>query len=304
MDELDVSDAESDFECAPVKKRKAAIPGRLSKGATKTLPNRKFFPFLLLPAEIRNMIYSYALTDRTGINLVGCFKHRRRTVERVSADMQATIPHGHHWSRSDLNYGVWGQYEKPSALVPSLLAVSKQIHQEACDILYDNDFIFADSFTLYNFLLNLGPTGAKQLKRVRMLDWCIGRGMKGYNHACFALLVQATNLKTFRFDKLSGWASKASGAASKFYRDANPWLEAVAAAKGKVDAGVDMLDLTWDMFEHAHWQDDSERMMTAEERQGKFMTTLRELLGKQQKRLLVLANKKKKSKKEPAKRDA
>jgi hypothetical protein len=177
--------------------------------------------------------------------------------------------------------------------VPSLLVVSKQIYHEACDILYDNEFIFADSFALYNFLLNLGPTGAKQLKHVRMLEWCSGRGMNGYNHSCFAVLVHATNLKTFRFDELSGWASKASGAASKLYRDAFPWLEAVAAKTGKVDAGVDLLDLPEAMFDYARWRPCGIKTITGEARRDEFLVALRELLVGQKKKMTAPAKKKK-----------
>jgi hypothetical protein len=63
--------------------------------------------------------------------------------------------------------------------------VSKQIHQEAVDTLYGkNEFIFTDSFALYNFMINLGPRGAKHLKTLRLRGWLYGRATKAYNHSC------------------------------------------------------------------------------------------------------------------------
>jgi hypothetical protein len=139
-----------------------------------------------LPAEIRNMVYEYALTDPSGINLVGTFKHKRRTVERVSAKCEADISQDRDYSDSFLiNDSIRSQHEKPAPLVPSLLAVSKQIHQEAVDTLYGkNEFIFTDSFALYNFMINLGPRGAKHLKTLRLRGWLYGRATKAYNHSC------------------------------------------------------------------------------------------------------------------------
>jgi hypothetical protein len=139
-----------------------------------------------LPAEIRNLIYEYTLTTPSGINLVGTFKHKRRTVERISTKCQADFTQYRGYSAGHvMNDSIRNQHEKPTALVPSLLAVNKQIHQEATDILYGkNEFIFTDSFALYNFMINLGPTGAKRLKTVRIQGWLDGRAMKAYNHSC------------------------------------------------------------------------------------------------------------------------
>ncbi|KAH7384341.1 hypothetical protein DE146DRAFT_223234 [Phaeosphaeria sp. MPI-PUGE-AT-0046c] len=284
MDEMDVSDSESDFEAAPAKKRKAVAP--------KPLPKTRIFPFLDLPGEIKNMIYSYALTDPYGINLVGTFKHRRRTVERVSAELHDNISHGNNWSTARLNGGLREQYEAPATLAPALLLVNKQIYQEARDILYNNEFIFGDSFTLYNFMLNLSPTGAKQLKHLRIKEWCYGRGMKGYNHSCFAALVQATNIKTFRVDRLSGWSRDVKGHASKFYRDAFPWLEAVGAAKRKADAAVDTLDISEDSFDSGYWHQGTYRSVSGEEKRDQVLDELRHLLLVHQKRIMAPPKKK------------
>lgn len=244
-----------------------------------------------LPAEIRNMIYSYSLVDPSGINLVGSFKHKRRTVERVSAATQAGISEQRYLYRK-LNDDMRSTYAEPTALVPALLAVNKQIQQEAGDILYANDFILADSFALYSFMLNLGPSGAKLLKSVRIMDWGYGRALKAYNHSCFAVLAWATNLNKLVLDKTPGYNRSPKGAAEQLYRDAFPWLEAIGAAKGKVDAGLDALEVSEDAFEemiHDRSQNCAQKDVA-----DIFRARLEDLLGKQQERVMAKTIKKRK----------
>jgi hypothetical protein len=228
-----------------------------------------------LPAEIRNMIYSYTLTDPSGINLMGTYKHKRRTVQRISTEMvynmAGTYRRSFHGDKD----------EEPVSLVPSLLAVSKQIYSEGRDFLYSNELVFVDSFALYCFMLNISPAGAKQLQHLRLLQWAYSRTLKGYNHACFAVLVQATNLKTLRLDSNSSWARSPKLAAAKLYRDAFPWLEAVGAAKGEVSAGVDMLQLDPDQFTY-RW----DREYAGVGGRDQFLDALRVLLEAQQKRVM------------------
>jgi hypothetical protein len=152
--------------------------------------------------------------------------------------------------------------------------------------LYNNELIFSDSAALYSFMLNISTTSAKQLKHIRLKDWAHGRGIKAYNHACFAVLTQATDLKTLHLDKMGGWANTPPGSASKFYRDAFPWLEAVAAAKGKCDAGVDVLRLEPKFFDYAHWHRNTHANKTTDEKIIEFLEALRKLLGAQQQRVM------------------
>lgn len=243
------------------------------------------------------MIYSYALIDPSGIHLVGTFKHRRRTVERISGELHDDLAHGMSWSAARINNCAREKFAAPVTLVPALLAVNKQIYQEARDILYNNEFVFGDSFALYNFMLNISPSGAKQLKYLRIKEWAHGRGMKGYNHSCFAVLVQATNIKSFRFDRLSGWSRDVNGSASQLYRDAFPWLEAVGVAKGKADAAVDVLNYDEDLFDSGYWHQGTYRSVSGEAKRDQMLDTLRDLLVAQQKRVMAPPKKKKKTKK-------
>jgi hypothetical protein len=248
------------------------------------------------------MIYTYCLEDPSGINLVAAFKHKRRTVGRVSEEVQANIGgRNHYYTASRINNDVRTKYKEPVTLVPALLAVNKQIYQEGRDILYGNEFICADTFALYSFLINLGPAGAKKLKHLRLMGWSFGRATKAYNHSCFAVLVWATNLETLRLDKTSGYARKPKNAADQLYRDAFPWLEAIGAAKGKMDAGVDVLQIDAEAFDYAYWHQSSQRVVSGEEKREQFFEALTRLLGAQQKRIMASTVKKRKIAKDKSK---
>jgi hypothetical protein len=264
--------------------------------APKALPKSKIFPFLQLSAEIRNIIYNYALVDASGISFMGSFKHRRRTVERISAEAQSHVQGmGIRNSRfvQGSNGGEPDEFEEPVKLVPSLLSVCKQIHQECCGILYSNEFVFTDTFALYNFLLNLGPSGSKYLKHLRLLGWGYGRGMKGYNHSCFAVLVWATNIKTLHLEDTAGYSRQPKDNATQLYRDAFPWLEAVGIAKGKADAAVDILQFPLDRYDSTMYNLPHGEVLSGKEKDDQFLEQLSKLLNAQQERVMAPPTKKK-----------
>ncbi|EOA87190.1 hypothetical protein ACJQWK_10361 [Exserohilum turcicum] len=289
LDELDYSDTESDFASPPAKKPKAKA------WRSRPLAKQSIFPFLQLPAEIRNTIYEYTLCDDFGINLLGTFKHRRRTVGRISASLMAQASKSDNvWASRRLNNQLLACDEEPSMtpvvpLVPSLLAVNRQIHLEAVDMLYGNEFVFADSFALYSFLLNIGPARAKHLKRLRLLSFAEGRGMKGYNHSCFAVLAWATNLSAFHINTHMGGYRVADDGAGQLYRDAFPWLEAVGAAKGKADAALDVLHLGEDCFQGHRWGRNINASVEDgyEDREARFKEALRKCLDKHRQKLMA-----------------
>jgi hypothetical protein len=241
------------------------------------------------------MIYGYCLEDPAGINFVATFKHQRRTVERVSGEAQAELgDNNYYYSASRMNKSRRVKFDAPVTLVPALLAVSKQVHQEAREILYNNQFVFANSFAVYNFLINLGPDAAKQLKHVRIMGWGFGRAMKGYNHSCFAVLLWASNIETLHLDRMPGYSRCSESAAHQLYRDAFPWFEAVGVAKGKVDAGVDVLEFDAGLFDRNQHLTASQLVTGGGNKSARFREALRELLGAQQKRLMASPSKKKK----------
>ncbi len=148
-----------------------------------------------------------------------------------------------------MNATVRKENPEPMPITPALLSVNKQIYQEARDIFYGNEFVFADTFALYAFLINLGPQGAKYLKTLRLLTWGCGRAMKAYNHSCFALLAWAPNVTAFHIDaQRPGWSRAAKSYSEQIYRDGFPFLEAIGRARGKADAAIDVLKIHPDMF--------------------------------------------------------
>ncbi|KAF2627379.1 hypothetical protein BU25DRAFT_341505, partial [Macroventuria anomochaeta] len=257
--------------------------------ASRPLPKRKIFPFLQLPAEIRNMIYNYALTDPSGIKFVAVQRNKRRCVERVSNKTFDSVGTGSYYQSHRINDDA---DEQPTSLVPSLLAVNKQIHQEGCDILYGNELVFADTIALYAFMINLGPGSALHLKTMRLKGWGFGRTSKAYNNACFAVLIWATNIEKFYIDANIGWYRQPKNAAQQIYRNAFPWLEAVGHAKGKFDAALDVLDIADESLARGYYgksQDTSDA-----HRRKMFNDELSRNLGLQQKRATAKSVKRRK----------
>jgi hypothetical protein len=129
-------------------------------------------------------------------------------------------------------------------LVPSLLAVCKQINQDAGDLLYSHHFYAEDPLTLHSFMVDICPRVAARLKHIDLMNWVHARGHKSYNHTCFTALMPAINLVSFNTHGYLRCGESAKHIAIQMYRDAFPWLEAVGRAKGRIDAGVDVFNIS------------------------------------------------------------
>lgn len=229
------------------------------------------------------MIYGYALSDPAGLNFSALTRDKRRTIRRLgSSDMIDLANSGRILKRFYRNIRVVEEGSEdvpniaPSTMVPSLLAVNKQIFEEASSYLYSNEFVFIDTLALYTFLLMLGPTGIQRLKKVRLFNWNNGRGAKAYGSACFALLVPAVNISDFSMDTGTAWYRSTATAAQRFYRDAYPWMEAVGRANGKPDAVVDALHV--DYKEYDETRRGTAQVTTSEKKTKEFKVQLRKLL--------------------------
>jgi hypothetical protein len=272
---------------------------------TRSLPKRKIFQFLELPAEIRNIIYNYTLSDPSGINFISTYRHKRRAVTRMPVEYTETTNGTrrqiHEYvadsTRNDDNNN--NRVDPVAPLVPSLLAVNKQIYKEGIDILYSNEFVFADSCALYTFLVNIGPQGAQRLKKLRILGWHYGRTKKAYNHACFAVLVWATNLTSFHIDAPIGWYRATNDGADQFYRDAFCWLEAMGMARGKRDAALDILHLGENCFSD-YWgsRRSANPNYSHADKVKQFKATVAKCLGSYQEKIMATPVKKRKVKKQ------
>ncbi|KAM0796834.1 hypothetical protein BDR22DRAFT_498252 [Usnea florida] len=182
--------------------------------STKPLPKRKIFPFTLLPPELRNYIYELALIDPFIIYLAPKTEHLRRTVSSTFA---------------------------PPGGLPNILLLNKAIHAETQSILYArNKFVFENTMALYTFLATIGPKNRATLTELIIQGWGEIKAHEPLHYPTLTMLADAVNLTRLQFDCLIAWDGP-SKVAKELYRGGFRWLEAIGAAKGSLDAGVDII---------------------------------------------------------------
>lgn len=223
-------------------------------------PKEKTFPFMELPAEIRNIIYDLCLHEPKGVYLAATTEKFRRTVHRAAkTDIELILKVSTYRNGGDSQNADGEENEldalEPRTLVPNLLAVNRQIYKEGREILYGNSMRLLDPLALHSFMVNIGPRAATLVKDVTLCSWGGWRGMhKAYNHASFAAMVSATNIEKF---KLDGWLmckNEPKYVARQLYRDGFPWLEAVGSAKGGMEAAVKLIEVAPVNFQMRYWQ--------------------------------------------------
>lgn len=200
---------------------------------------KKSFPFLNLPPELRDYIYELSLTAPEGLTLVSKTKSFRRTVGRgLVYDPELTL--GYHTGRGT----IISPAEQWNQLIPNLLGVSKQIHSEAVGYLYKQPIILEDTMAMHTFLTGIGQSNRLVLSDVVVKDWGCGRGVhKAMNVAALSLLSTCTNLQKLHFDCQIGDRRIPKHLARQIFRDGHYFLEAFGAVHGKKDAAVDILQL-------------------------------------------------------------
>ncbi|KAF2416196.1 hypothetical protein EJ08DRAFT_703714 [Tothia fuscella] len=249
------SEEEEDFE--PTNKR--VKPTRKSK----PLPKHKLFPFMRLPAELRNKIYEMALLDTGAIYVSSKTKSYRRVAKRCkSGEGHPQYDNSSRYRRSQNLNSTDEEQEEPARNVfsPSLLAVSKTIYCEAASLLYSQPFVISDNYALLTFLNQIGPRHAEMLRNLTIKSWCDSRSHQAINFPAMAVLAYATNLERLNiacavgYFRHYGWRTGKSVAialkvARKIYRDCYPWLESIGRTKKDVTAGVALLEVSVDNFE-------------------------------------------------------
>jgi hypothetical protein len=179
--------------------QKNARPKKKKLKAAPKAKKQKPFRFLDLPQELKDMIYEMALTDVNGVAIVAKTKGHRRTAGRGAAydkdSYQCTYGWGWH-SRRRLKANVQPVVATDTVFVPALLAVSKQIHSEAIDYLYGQDFVFQEANALHQFLAVIGLQNQQRLTYLEVLSWPTRGASKTANYAAFTLLTGATNLQS------------------------------------------------------------------------------------------------------------
>ena len=265
----------------PKKTPKKTPKKKKAKHAHLRQKAEKPFPFMELPPELRDIIYEMALTDADGMSIVSTTKTYRRTVCRAASDEMEECRYRQRGSRHRVAQDGTG----PKQLVPNLLAVSKQIHHEAVNILYGQDLKFHDADALHRFLAIIGPSNQKRLNSVDIVSFCTGRYKVTINHCAFMSLAAATNLKTLRLNKADfrGWHTNAKGFARLLYGNAHYFFEAYGAANGRRDAAVDILEIDEEVFDsfwsYRYRHGTVSKQPTLEENKVLFRAELCRLLG-------------------------
>ncbi len=114
-----------------------------------------------LPAELKNQIYAFALTDENGIFLISKTKAYRHTVQRsrpYGHDVQSgRRRHYHSFYLLEQQINTDPEPPPPAALLPNILRCNREMYAETGPILYGkNDFTFEDTTAMHGFLAKIG----------------------------------------------------------------------------------------------------------------------------------------------------
>ncbi|KER00706.1 hypothetical protein AUEXF2481DRAFT_24999 [Aureobasidium subglaciale EXF-2481] len=223
-----------------------------TKSHRKEKPTKpvKPFPFLSLPTELRNKIYFLALEDPNGMVLGEGWRAHRRVPVR-------TQHFGH--GNKDLYAGLSNltpseplpdgtlpdSKESQRTLIPSILAVNKQIYAEAAAILYAQPLHFINTVALHSFLAPMSDQTASLIRNITVHTYeTWGRGVrKAMNVSALTLLRSCKNIEHLRIEAFhhyyfsSSMSPRESGAwhgalmARQMYRDGSFFFERLGAAK-------------------------------------------------------------------------
>ncbi|KIW06448.1 uncharacterized protein PV09_02892 [Verruconis gallopava] len=277
------ADSEDDWSSIEEEEEYDVQVKKKARPSPKNLPRRKVFPFMRLPAELRNKIYEYALSDKDPIYVSSRTKGYRRWAQRCT-ETEISPQFVSRWTRYRHRQDGENKNEDPSdrrALVPNLLAVSKTIHDEAGSFLYGQRIVIADNYALMAFLLQIGPTHVRMLRDLTIIEWCGGRAHKSINFPAIAMLAPATDLRRLNISCSVGYFSSyswgtgkkqeiAHRVARKIFRDCYPFLQAYGTAKRDMTAAVNVIEIDENNFRYA--SADKEKEME------KFRTELGRLL--------------------------
>ncbi|KAK5113035.1 hypothetical protein LTR85_011057 [Meristemomyces frigidus] len=265
-----------------VKKSSMRKKAKTSSGS-KPAKDQKPFPFMSLPAELRDQIYELALVDPSGVSLVSKTKSYRRTVIRaVILEYGDTHYYGRRRRRRIDQQSQSTQSEDAhNTLVPALLAVSKQVHSEGLGYLYQQPIVLQDTHALHSFLSVIGSMRSR-VTHLTVEGWGGGRGTNhAMNFCAFPLLGLCTNLQTLFLDCNIGWLRNPRGLARQMFRDGHHFFEAYGAANGSKDAAVDVLalsDSNYDNNRH-NWRVRNQALPEKDDFKEQFQAELRKSLG-------------------------
>lgn len=111
-------------------------------------------------------------------------------------------------------------------------------------MLYRQKIIVEDTSTLLTFLASIGQSNRLLLEDLTVRGWGRGRTLtKGHNFAAGCLLATCTSLRSLFIDCQLKHYGYGETVADQLYRDFHYFFEAFGAAKGRKDAGVDIVHM-------------------------------------------------------------
>ncbi|TLD25891.1 putative lysosomal cobalamin transporter [Venturia nashicola] len=200
------------------------------------------FPFLKLPAELRNRIYHLALVPDDPIQLTETVKKNRRHVATRTqrSVLQQRISH-------------------------NILRTCKQVYYEAAPVLYGQPIEFSDPYghgqtALVCFLSQIGKHGARMLQTIILDSVKVGK-VSAFAHPVFTLLIDAVNLKELRINRLYEGNHKSDfpdadvgKLVQLFFPVAHVWLEQMGRSRVDGKDWKDVLSLAQcGQWLNPHW---------------------------------------------------
>ncbi|KAF2664255.1 hypothetical protein BT63DRAFT_483694 [Microthyrium microscopicum] len=148
--------------------RKAESTGdRHNNNALNTKRKRssqQTFPFLKLPGELRNKIYQWCLqTDEIIV-----IKTTKVRVSKLTSQQLSGRKYGHQRVVRVPKMRHFPELDKVPNIVPAILRLNKQIHQETASMLYANHFLFADAKAMIDFNLATSRVNLKPLRTITL----------------------------------------------------------------------------------------------------------------------------------------
>jgi hypothetical protein len=183
-----------------------------------------------------------------GLSLVSAWHRQRRTIKPGFVDPSREV---NDWQEVQRLQEERKGRRPNSPLAPALLAVNKQVRQEAMGFLYGQPMIFQHCSGLFTFLANIGTKNRALVRDVTIREWSYGRGtFKAHVGAAFTLLADCTNLRRLFIDCDFSWGRTTRQMASALYRDGHFFFEAFGDANGKRSAVVDILRFSQHTLEY------------------------------------------------------
>ncbi|KAL5407905.1 hypothetical protein PMIN06_007052 [Paraphaeosphaeria minitans] len=215
-EDAEITDDDSELEYMPVKRVRNTRPP----------PKHKIFPFMSLPAELRNRIYEECLPsptklpdsyggNREGIWLSSKQRCYKRTVAYVSSFDETELEylkhgsgfiaratrggtsrgHGRGWA-SNLPGNDHDNSESeneepqtgPKTFSFNILSVCKKIYDEAAPMMYARPLVFTDVDGLFGFAAQLSPRTAKLIRSIEVRCWNPAPSRKSRGHNALAML--------------------------------------------------------------------------------------------------------------------